>query len=80
MGDAIVYGQRKRECLSDLVEETLEEMELHGGESAFINIRCVVSWVGEREGASYRSSQATTRPPDAMRRYMVPTYTSVVFS
>ncbi|KAF4675070.1 hypothetical protein FOL46_002986 [Perkinsus olseni] len=37
--DKMDYGQRKRLVLGDLVEETLEIFEIHGGEDAFINIK-----------------------------------------
>ncbi|EEQ98773.1 conserved hypothetical protein [Perkinsus marinus ATCC 50983] len=37
--DKMEYGQRKRLVLGDLVEETLEIFEVHGGEDAFINIK-----------------------------------------
>jgi len=42
LGDSIDYGQRKRLNLGDLIEETLELMEVHGGEDAFINIKYMV--------------------------------------
>eukprot|EP00667_Euglena_gracilis_P012020 EG_transcript_12306 len=42
MGDQIEYSQRKRECLGDLIEETLQLFEIHGGEDAFINIKYMV--------------------------------------
>ncbi len=32
----------KRENLGDLIEETLQGFELHGGEDAFINIKYMV--------------------------------------
>lgn len=35
------YHQQKRENLGDLIQETLEALEVHGGEDAFINIKCV---------------------------------------
>lgn len=41
-GDQIEYGQRKREVLGDLIEETLQLFEIHGGEDAFINIKYMV--------------------------------------
>jgi Parkin co-regulated protein len=41
-GDGIVYGQRKVECLGDLINETLQLLELYGGEFAFVNIRYFV--------------------------------------
>lgn len=39
VGDTIVYNQRKRMILGDLIQETLELLEMHGGEDAFINIK-----------------------------------------
>ncbi len=41
-GDGIVYNQRKRINLGDLVQETLELLEANGGEDAFINIKYMV--------------------------------------
>lgn len=41
-GDAIDYGQRKRNNLGDLIEETLELFEINGGEDAFINIKYMI--------------------------------------
>ena len=41
LGDGIEYSQRKRENLGELINETLEKLEIHGGEDAFINIKCV---------------------------------------
>jgi hypothetical protein len=42
IGDKIDYGQRKRGTLGDLVSETLEVFEKHGGEDAFINIKYMI--------------------------------------
>jgi hypothetical protein len=42
IGDKIDYGQRKNENLSDLILETLEILEKHGGEDAFINIKYMI--------------------------------------
>lgn len=42
LGDQIDYSQRKRENIGDLIDETLELMELHGGEDAFINIKYMI--------------------------------------
>jgi hypothetical protein len=41
-GDAIDYGQRKRQNLGELIDETLEIFETHGGEDAFINIKYMI--------------------------------------
>ena len=42
LGDGIVYNQRKRMILGDLIQETLELLETHGGEDAFINIKYMI--------------------------------------
>jgi hypothetical protein len=42
LGDRIEYGQRKKLNLSDLISETLEEMERSGGPEAFINIKYLI--------------------------------------
>ncbi|KAF7259039.1 hypothetical protein EG68_03734 [Paragonimus skrjabini miyazakii] len=42
LGDGIDYSQQKRENLGDLVHETLQLMEKHGGENAFINIKYMI--------------------------------------
>eukprot|EP01062_Namystynia_karyoxenos_P069274 TRINITY_DN647_c0_g1_i2.p1 TRINITY_DN647_c0_g1~~TRINITY_DN647_c0_g1_i2.p1 ORF type:complete len:290 (+),score=104.40 TRINITY_DN647_c0_g1_i2:134-1003(+) len=42
LSDAIDYSQRKRENLGDLIEETLQLFEIHGGEDAFINIKYMI--------------------------------------
>jgi len=42
IGDNIDYSQQTRTCLGDLIEETLELFELHGGEDAFINIKYMI--------------------------------------
>jgi len=42
LGDKIDYSQRKRTNLGDLIEETLEIFEIHGGEDAFINIKYMI--------------------------------------
>lgn len=42
LGDGIDYGQQRRENLGELINETLEYFEIHGGEDAFINIKYLV--------------------------------------
>ncbi|KAJ1435229.1 putative flagellar/basal body protein [Ochromonadaceae sp. CCMP2298] len=42
LGDAFDYGQRKRINLGELIIQTLEQLEVHGGEDAFINIKYLV--------------------------------------
>merc|ERR1712138_144701 len=42
LGDGIDYSQRKKGCLGDLIEETLQFFEMHGGEDAFINIKYMI--------------------------------------
>lgn len=41
-GDGIDYSQQKRENIGDLIQESLETFERHGGEDAFINIKYMV--------------------------------------
>jgi len=41
-GDDMEYGQRKRLNLGDLIAETLQIFEIHGGEDAFINIKYMI--------------------------------------
>jgi len=41
-GDGIDYSQRKRENLGDLIQETLEVFERHGGDDAYINIKYMI--------------------------------------
>ncbi len=41
-GDAIEYSQRKRLNMGDLIEETLQLLEMEGGEDAFINIKYMI--------------------------------------
>jgi len=41
-GDQMDYSQNKGENLGDLIEETLELLETHGGEDAFINIKYMI--------------------------------------
>merc|ERR1712118_639761 len=40
--DSMDYSQRKRLNLGDLIDETLEIFEIHGGEDAFINIKYMI--------------------------------------
>jgi hypothetical protein len=42
LGDKIDYGQRLRLNLGELIDETLEIFEIHGGEDAFINIKYMI--------------------------------------
>jgi hypothetical protein len=42
LGDEFEYGQRKKKTLGDLIQETLEKMELNGGDDAFINIKYMI--------------------------------------
>lgn len=41
-GDEIDYGQKNSLNLGDLIDETLQVLEMHGGEDAFINIKYMV--------------------------------------
>eukprot|EP00913_Durusdinium_trenchii_P017871 g16793.t2 len=40
--DQIDYAQRKRNNIGELIDETLEIFEIHGGEDAFINIKYMI--------------------------------------
>lgn len=42
IADAIDYSQRTNLNLGDLIDETLQCLEKHGGEDAFINIKYLV--------------------------------------
>lgn len=42
IGDNIDYSQQKKANIGDLIEETLELFEIHGGEDAFINIKYMI--------------------------------------
>ena len=42
VGDSIDYSQRKGQNLGDLIVQTLELFELHGGDDAFINIKYMI--------------------------------------
>jgi hypothetical protein len=42
IGDGIEYSQRYRQNIGDLVLETLQLLETHGGEDAFINIKYMI--------------------------------------
>jgi len=42
IGDSIDYGQRKQTNIGDLIQQTLELFEQHGGDDAFINIKYMV--------------------------------------
>eukprot|EP00440_Ansanella_granifera_P010998 gb/GFBE01011928.1/.p1 GENE.gb/GFBE01011928.1/~~gb/GFBE01011928.1/.p1 ORF type:complete len:298 (+),score=61.80 gb/GFBE01011928.1/:1-894(+) len=42
LGDKMDYSQRKRLNMGELIEETLECLELHGGEDAYINIKYMI--------------------------------------
>jgi len=42
LGDKVQYNQRKRCNVGDLISETLQIFEMHGGEDAFINIKYMI--------------------------------------
>jgi hypothetical protein len=42
IGDKIDYSQKKNMNLGDLIQETLELFEKHGGEDAYINIKYMI--------------------------------------
>lgn len=54
-GDGIDYSQQKRENIGDLIQETLEAFERHGGEDAFINIKYMIP--------TYESCMLNPHPP-----------------
>lgn len=41
-GDNIDYSQKNNLNLGDLIDETLQVLEKHGGEDAFINIKYII--------------------------------------
>ena len=41
-GDAIDYGQKKKEILGDLIQETLEILEIHGGDDAYYHLKYMI--------------------------------------
>ena len=42
LGDNIDYAQREGNCLGEVVAETLQLLEIHGGPNAFLNIKYLV--------------------------------------
>ncbi len=42
IGDKIDYSQKKKENIGELIQETLELFEKHGGEDAYINIKYMI--------------------------------------
>jgi len=42
IGDQIDYSQQKNNNLGELIHETLQTLEMHGGEDAFINIKYMI--------------------------------------
>ena len=42
LGDQIDYSQRRNTNLGELIHHTLEQLEIHGGEDAYINIKYLV--------------------------------------
>jgi len=42
LGDKMDYSQRKRQNLGELISDTLQLLEVHGGEDAFINIKYMI--------------------------------------
>jgi hypothetical protein len=41
-GDSIDYAQRKRNNVGELIHETLEMLEMYGGQDAYINIKYMI--------------------------------------
>ncbi|XP_003696517.1 parkin coregulated gene protein homolog [Apis florea] len=42
LGEGIDYAQQKGENVADIIQETLELLEIYGGEDAFINIKYMI--------------------------------------
>ena len=42
IGDKIDYGQKRNDNVGELIQETLELFEKHGGEDAYINIKYMI--------------------------------------
>ena len=42
IGDQIDYGQKNNDNIGELIQETLELFEKHGGEDAYINIKYMI--------------------------------------
>ena len=42
IGDKSDYGQKKKQNIGELIQETLELFEKHGGEDAYINIKYMI--------------------------------------
>ena len=42
LGDQMEYGQYKASNISDTIQQTLEMLETHGGEDAYINIKYMI--------------------------------------
>lgn len=42
IGDRVEFGQRKHTNLGDMIEETLQVLEKHGGSDSFINIQYII--------------------------------------
>jgi hypothetical protein len=42
IGDEIDYSQQKNQNLGDLIDQTLEIFERHGGEDSYINIKYMI--------------------------------------
>ena len=72
LGDSIDYGQQKKQNVGDLIQDTLELFEQHGGEDAFINIKVRPHF----SPLARRRRPLTLFPP----QYMIPTYESCVMN
>ena len=68
LGDAMDY--RPDDGIGELIDETLEKLEVTGGPDAFVNIKYLVSWPGGRlrPGSSSRVPSAG-RPPRRAAAY-----------
>lgn len=78
IGDAISYSQRKRMNIGDLIQETLELLEGHGGEDAFINIKYRPP---PSPALAFKTNRVFVSFCDGwFARYMIPTYESCVLN
>lgn len=66
LGDKIDYAQKNADNIGELIQETLELMERHGGEDAYINIKymvptyesCLFSWTSILVNEFQRNQEA----------------------
>lgn len=76
-GDAIDYGQRRQENLGDLILETLNVLESHGGPDAFANIKYVANPCLCTRATEWHTSKLSLFN-GSVDRYMIPTYETCI--